>query len=57
MINPVEPVAGQVNGAVGAQLGWLLSEAEVVDQFVGRSGGSIGELIAAPTFDAEEIPW
>jgi HAD superfamily hydrolase (TIGR01509 family) len=42
-----EPIAVRVNVAVGAQLGWPLSEAEVIEQFVGRSSGSIGELIAA----------
>ncbi|WP_446215806.1 HAD family hydrolase [Micromonospora sp. IBHARD004] len=42
-----EPIAVRVNVAVGAELGWPLSEAEVIEQFVGRSSASIGELIAA----------
>ncbi|MDI5983008.1 hypothetical protein, partial [Amycolatopsis magusensis] len=32
---------------MGAEMGWPLTEAEVMDRFVGRSSASIGELIAA----------
>lgn len=42
-----EPIAVRVNVAIGAELGWPLTEAEVVEQFVGRSNASIGELVAA----------
>ncbi|MBE1490035.1 HAD family hydrolase [Plantactinospora soyae] len=61
MINPIELVifdcdgvlvdseriAVRVHVAAGADLGWPLTEAEVIDRFVGRSRTSIGELIAA----------
>ncbi|MGW4467910.1 HAD family hydrolase [Micromonospora sp. NPDC004704] len=60
MINPIELVifdcdgvlvdseriAVRVHVAVGADLGWPLSEADVVERFVGRSSASIRELIA-----------
>ncbi|RKR92955.1 HAD superfamily hydrolase (TIGR01509 family)/HAD superfamily hydrolase (TIGR01549 family) [Micromonospora pisi] len=60
MINPIELVifdcdgvlvdseriAVRVHVAVGANLGWPLTEADVVEQFIGRSSASIRELIA-----------
>ncbi|MGW1764528.1 HAD family hydrolase [Streptomyces sp. NPDC002073] len=42
-----ERIAVRVEAAVGAEMGWPLTEAEVMDRFVGRSSASIGELIAA----------
>lgn len=41
-----ERIAVRVNIAVGVELGWPITEAEVIEQFVGRSAASIGELIA-----------
>jgi phosphoglycolate phosphatase-like HAD superfamily hydrolase len=34
-----ERIAVRVNMAIGAQLGWPISEAEVIDKFIGRSAG------------------
>ncbi|AEW96529.1 MULTISPECIES: HAD family hydrolase [Streptomycetaceae] len=42
-----EPLAIRAHVAVGAELGWPLTEDEVVDLFVGRSNASVDELIAA----------
>ncbi|MER5746314.1 HAD family hydrolase [Streptomyces sp. NPDC002225] len=42
-----EPLAVRVQVQVGAELGWPLTAQEVVEQFVGRSEKSIGELIEA----------
>ncbi|MCX4692840.1 HAD family phosphatase [Streptomyces sp. NBC_01408] len=41
-----EPIAVRTHVALGAELGWPLTEAEVMERFVGRSTTSIGELIA-----------
>ncbi len=42
-----EPIAVRVNTALGAELGWPLTETEVIERFIGRSSASIGEQIAA----------
>ncbi|MGW2844336.1 HAD family hydrolase [Streptomyces sp. NPDC001274] len=42
-----EPLAVRVQVQVGAELGWPLTAQEVVEQFVGRSEKSIGELVEA----------
>lgn len=42
-----ERIAVRVNIALGAELGWPLTEAEVIERFIGRSSMSIGEQIAA----------
>ncbi|WP_025620222.1 HAD family hydrolase [Salinispora cortesiana] len=42
-----ERIAVRVNIALGAELGWPLTEAEVIERFIGRSSRSIGEQIAA----------
>ncbi|MGW3659883.1 HAD family hydrolase [Streptomyces sp. NPDC005151] len=42
-----ERIAVRVQVQVGAELGWALTEDEVVEKFVGRSNASIGELIDA----------
>lgn len=42
-----EPIAVRVNTALGAELGWPLTETEVIERFIGRSSTSIGEQIAA----------
>ncbi|MEV7726859.1 HAD family hydrolase [Streptomyces sp. NPDC087917] len=41
-----EPIAVRTHVALGAELGWPLGEAEVMERFVGRSTTSIGEQIA-----------
>ncbi|WP_371498726.1 HAD family hydrolase [Kitasatospora sp. NBC_00374] len=40
-----EPIAVRTHVALGAEYGWPLSEAEVIEEFVGRSTASIGEKI------------
>ncbi|MCZ4126012.1 HAD family hydrolase [Streptomyces sp. H39-S7] len=40
-----ERIAVRVQVAVGAELGWPLTEAEVMEKFIGRSSSSIGEQI------------
>jgi HAD superfamily hydrolase (TIGR01509 family) len=42
-----ERIAVRVQVQVGAELGWPLTEDEIIEKFVGRSNGSIGELIDA----------
>ncbi|MER8086130.1 HAD family hydrolase [Streptomyces sp. NPDC058316] len=42
-----EKIAVRVQVQVGAELGWALTEDEVVEKFVGRSNVSIGELVDA----------
>ncbi|MFJ9680922.1 HAD family hydrolase [Streptomyces sp. NPDC101194] len=42
-----EKIAVRVQVQVGAELGWALTEDEVVEKFVGRSNASIGELVDA----------
>ncbi|QKG25297.1 HAD family hydrolase [Actinomadura verrucosospora] len=42
-----EPIAVRTHSAVLTALGWPLSEAEVMERFVGRSTASINELIEA----------
>lgn len=42
-----ERIAVRVHVALGAELGWPLTEAEVIENFVGRSSRSIGEQITA----------
>ncbi|MGW1770131.1 HAD family hydrolase [Streptomyces sp. NPDC002104] len=41
-----ERIAARVQVALGAELGWPLTEAEVVDRFIGRSSVSIREQVA-----------
>ncbi|GAB3972138.1 HAD family hydrolase [Plantactinospora veratri] len=42
-----ERIAVRVHVSMGADLGWPLTEADVVERFIGRSSASIQELIAA----------
>jgi len=42
-----ERIAARVQVALGAQLGWPLTDAEVVERFIGRSHAAIREQIAA----------
>lgn len=41
-----ERIALRVQVALGAELGWPLTEDEVIDRFLGRSSESVGEQIA-----------
>ncbi|MER6386553.1 HAD family hydrolase [Streptomyces sp. NPDC001250] len=41
-----EPIAVRTHVALGAELGWPLTESDVMNRFVGRSTTSIGEQIA-----------
>lgn len=41
-----ERIAARVQVALGAELGWPLTETEVIDRFIGRSSVSIREQIA-----------
>ncbi|GAB2688925.1 hypothetical protein GCM10010442_02380 [Kitasatospora kifunensis] len=41
-----ERIAVRVQVALGAELGWPLSESEVIERFIGRSTASIGEQVA-----------
>ncbi|MFI5768671.1 HAD family hydrolase [Streptomyces sp. NPDC051658] len=42
-----ERIAVRIQVQVGAELGWPLTAEEVVEQFVGRSNKSVGELVDA----------
>ncbi|RKN47873.1 HAD family hydrolase [Micromonospora endolithica] len=71
MINPVglvifdcdgvlvdsEHIAVRVNVALGADLGWPLTEAEVIERFIGRSSRSITEQIAARLGQGVAATW
>lgn len=52
-----ERIAVRVNIALGAELGWPLTEAEVIERFIGRSSTSIGEQIAARLGQAAAATW
>ncbi|MFF2044932.1 HAD family hydrolase [Kitasatospora sp. NPDC058170] len=41
-----ERIAARVQVALGAELGWPLTESEVVERFIGRSTASIAEQVA-----------
>ncbi|MGW2562068.1 HAD family hydrolase [Streptomyces sp. NPDC001514] len=42
-----ERIAARVQVALGAELGWPLTEDEVIDRFIGRSSASIAEQVSA----------
>ncbi|MFG3206542.1 HAD family hydrolase [Streptomyces sp. NPDC048192] len=42
-----ERIAARVQAALGAELGWPLTEEEIVDRFIGRSHAAIREQVAA----------
>lgn len=42
-----EPIAARINVRIGAELGWPLTEQEVIERFLGRSSTSIGAEVAA----------
>jgi HAD superfamily hydrolase (TIGR01509 family) len=52
-----ERIAVRVNVAVTAHLGWPMTEAEVIDRFIGRSHASIAEIIAAKLGDEAAATW
>lgn len=52
-----ERIAVRVQVALGAELGWPLTEDEVIDRFIGRSNASIGEQIAARLGDEAAVVW
>ncbi|EFL13352.1 HAD family hydrolase [Streptomyces sp. C] len=52
-----EPIAVRTHVALGAELGWPLTEAEVMERFVGRSTTSIGEQIAERVGPATARIW
>ncbi|MBM7776098.1 HAD superfamily hydrolase (TIGR01509 family) [Actinokineospora baliensis] len=52
-----EPIAVRANVAVGADLGWAITEAEVVDLFVGRSAVSIAGVIAGRVGASAAVEW
>ncbi|MFJ1703436.1 HAD family hydrolase [Kitasatospora sp. NPDC088346] len=52
-----EPIAVRTHVALGAAYGWPLSEAEVIEEFVGRSTASIGEKIGGRLGAAVAEEW
>ncbi|GAA5045000.1 HAD family hydrolase [Streptomyces similanensis] len=52
-----EPIAVRTHVALGTELGWTLSESDVMDRFVGRSTTSIGEQIAERLGDETARVW
>jgi HAD superfamily hydrolase (TIGR01509 family) len=52
-----ERIAVRVNVAVGAELGWPITEAEVIERFIGRSARSISEQVAARLGDQLAAVW
>jgi HAD superfamily hydrolase (TIGR01509 family) len=52
-----ERIAAHVHVALGAELGWPLTEAEVVDRFIGRSHAAIREQIATQVGEDTATAW
>ncbi|MFJ3835667.1 HAD family hydrolase [Streptomyces sp. NPDC090054] len=52
-----ERIAVRVQVALGAELGWALTEDEVIDRFIGRSGVSIREQVAAELGQDTSLVW
>jgi HAD superfamily hydrolase (TIGR01509 family) len=52
-----ERIAARVQVALGAELGWPLTEDEVVDRFIGRSHGAIREQVAARLGEKTAAIW
>lgn len=52
-----ERIAARVQVALGAELGWPLTEAEVVDRFIGRSHAAIREQVAARLGERTAALW
>ncbi|MEV7520272.1 HAD family hydrolase [Streptomyces sp. NPDC091371] len=52
-----ERIAARVQVVLGAELGWPLTEQEVVERFIGRSSASIHEQIAARLGEDTAAVW
>ncbi|MBT2477445.1 HAD family phosphatase [Streptomyces sp. ISL-94] len=52
-----ERIAVRVQVALGAELGWPLTEQEIIDRFIGRSGTSIREQVGARLGDVTAALW
>ncbi|MFH8369524.1 HAD family hydrolase [Streptomyces sp. NPDC018031] len=52
-----ERIAARVQVALGAELGWALTEDEVVDRFIGRSHAAIREQVAARLGEETAALW
>ncbi|WP_329118024.1 HAD family hydrolase [Streptomyces sp. NBC_01465] len=52
-----ERIAVRVQVAIGAELGWPLTEADVMELFVGRSAASNGEQVAARLGAEAAVAW
>lgn len=52
-----ERIATRVQIALGAELGWPLTEDEVIDRFIGRSNASVREQVAARLGDGTADVW
>ncbi|MFG3051782.1 HAD family hydrolase [Kitasatospora sp. NPDC048239] len=52
-----ERIAARVQVALGAELGWPLTEGEVVERFIGRSTASIAEQVAARLGAETAVLW
>ncbi|MDH6109767.1 HAD superfamily hydrolase (TIGR01509 family) [Kitasatospora sp. MAP12-15] len=52
-----ERIAARVQVALGAELGWPLTEDEVIDRFIGRSSVSIREQVAARLGEETAATW
>ncbi|GAA1895744.1 HAD family hydrolase [Streptomyces sodiiphilus] len=52
-----EPLALRVCAGLGSELGWPLTEEEIIDRFLGRSESAVGEQIAARLGDAAAAVW
>ncbi|MEU2954643.1 HAD family hydrolase [Streptomyces xanthochromogenes] len=52
-----ERIAARVQVALGAELGWPLTEDEVVDRFIGRSHAAIREQVAARLGEDAAATW
>ncbi|MER6573871.1 HAD family hydrolase [Streptomyces sp. NPDC001093] len=52
-----ERIAARVQVTLGAELGWPLTEGEVVDRFIGRSHAAIREQVAARLGEKTATVW
>ncbi|MFC5645096.1 HAD family hydrolase [Kitasatospora cinereorecta] len=52
-----ERIAARVQVALGAELGWPLTEADVVERFIGRSHAAIREQVAERLGDPTATVW
>ncbi|MEU6866665.1 HAD-IA family hydrolase [Streptomyces sp. NPDC046876] len=52
-----ERIAARVQVSLGAELGWPLTEDEVVDRFIGRSHAAIREQVAARLGEDTAVIW